>query len=203
MTLSTDIYVLGKIDGHDLHRWIHVNLFNLDPDHPVSYKEEVEGQTYTSEWRGTYVARENELANAPGQGFPAWLILNWTDEAREFDNGVENIEELGEDDREWTLKVREAIGSPYFAHLNFDTAYGYRQDGMGCTELHASYIVRLYREYFEPRGIEIVWEDEYRGTYHRNLDSLGMKQFLGAGDEAMEWFANIVPVLQKIAEQED
>lgn len=202
MTLSTDIYVLGKIDGHHLHRWIHTNLFGLAPDHPVVFSEKVEGQEYVSKWSGKKsIARESQLSNTPGQGFPAWLIMEWTDEAREYDNGFTE-EELNDPDNgqaEWVLETRKAIGSPYYAHLNFDTAYGYREGGMGCTELHASYIVRLYREYFEPRGIDIIWRDEYRGTYHKNLSEEGMREFLGAGDEAMDWFYNkVVPMLDEI-----
>lgn len=201
MTLSTDIYILGKIDGHDLHRWIHANLFGLSPDHPVSFSEEVEGQEYENSWRGRYIARENQLSNSPGQGFPAWLIMEWTDDAREYDNGFseEELKDTDDEDVQWTLETRRAIGSPYYAHLDFDTAYGYNRNGMGCTELHASYIVRLYREYFEPRGIDIIWQDEYRGTYHKNLSEEGMREFLGAGDEAMDWFyKKVVPMLDEI-----
>lgn len=194
MTLSTDIYILGKIDGHHLHRWIHTNLFDLSPDHPVAFSETVAGQEYETPWHGKYIARENQLSNAPGQGFPAWLIMEWTDEAREYDNGFteEELNDPDDEDVQWTLETRKALGSPYYAHLNFDTAYGYKRNGVGCTELHASYIVRLYREYFEPRGIDIIWRDEYRGTYHKNLSAEGLLEFLGAGDEATDWFYNRV-----------
>lgn len=200
MTLSTNIYVLGKIDGHDLHSWIHTNLFRLSPDYPVDYTETTAGQEYVSERsKKKYIARENQLSNSPGQGFPAWLIMEWTDDAREYDNGFseEELKDTDDEDVQWTLETRRAIGSPYYARLNFDTAYGYNRNGMGCTELHASYIVLLYREYFEPRGIDIIWQDEYRGTYHKNLSEEGMRNFLGAGDQAMDWFYNKVsPIIQ-------
>jgi hypothetical protein len=183
MTLSTDIYILDPIpDPEDLWRWVNINLLKKD----------------AQEVRTT--RREGQIHNAPMQGLDAWFMLDWSEAPQRYDDDVDDS--WDEEDAEWYRGKQEKIGSPYYGRINFDTSYGFNRDGMGCTELHALYIVRLYREYFEPRGINIAWQDEYRGDVWRNLSEEGMVKFLGAGDSAMEWFTDLVkPSLEKVAKE--
>jgi hypothetical protein len=198
MTLSTNIYILGKIDGPDLHSWVNKNLLKVTDPKVTSFAA---GEQYFYGWDKDQtmpqMAHNHGLHNVLGQGFDAIFELDWWDEPTTYDSWVTSDEDEDDEDVKYAREKQEQIGSSYWAQINFDTAYGFNRDGMGCTELHASYIVRLYREYFEPRGIEIVWQDEYRGTLHRNLSEDGMREFLGAGDKAMDWFFNQVsPIIQ-------
>lgn len=174
MTLSTNIYILGPVDGPDLHAWVNENILR------------VKNPIVTEGHRDDY----HYLHNAIGQGFDAIFELDWWDTPQLMTDGLTDKDDP--DDVEYYTKKQEAIGAPYYAHIDFDTAYGYSKNGMGCTELHASWIVRLYREYFEPRGLEIAWQDEYSGKVWRNLSEEGMTDFLGGGDAAMNWFTSVV-----------
>lgn len=186
MTLNTYIYIQGPIDGEDLHRWVCENLFQVPDYSKVRRSRKVKGQTYL-DWRNEpYTADLDEMNNEPSQGLPAWLFLSWSDTPMDKDEG-EPYEPEGE----------------YYALLSFDTAYSYHdpETGFGCTELHASYIIRLYDEYLKPRGIDLIWQDEYTGKLYKNLDPEGLQDFLGGGEAATDWFNNtLLPNLPKIIE---
>jgi hypothetical protein len=200
MTLSTDIHILDKIeDPEGLHAWVNREL--LKAENPIFTRKDLrKGEPIYEnhpDW-GTVAQDQHELNNRLGQGLDAIFELTWYDEAIApidyFDLDSED-----EEHNTYLLGQAEQIGAPIWGTINFDTAYSYHGDfGMGCTELHAQFIIRLIKEYFEPRGMRVVWENEYAGTYHHGLDADGFNRFLGSGDSAMDWFTNTVkPAIEK------
>lgn len=81
--------------------------------------------------------------------------------------------------------------------LSYDTGYGYREGGLGCTELHVSALVHL--THLLPKGTSVVeWENEYTGEWNKTVGGAigpGVPEFLNGGDDAMEWFARIIPAI--------
>lgn len=192
MTLSTYVAFTSPVDPRELHDWVNRELLGAtDP------RVEVD---------------ETSIGNAPGQGFDAWAITKhnngkpivWLERV---DVATATRPSWYDNDQEWfaALEDEERWYSKYpsntYAYVDFDTAYGYRENGMNCTMLHASYIVRLFKEFAEPRGIDIYWRNEYTGEWYKNLDAAGLEDFLGGGDAAMEWFnTSVVPMMQRMVE---
>lgn len=121
---------------------------------------------------------EGEIANAPGQGFDAWLVVYYG--------------ELGHD--RWCQDPDEPPcdrqqHQPHRVRVNWDTAYGYRSELGGCTELHAMYILDL-GQWCDERGLRWAWVNEYTGKMHHGRN--GVSEFLQSGDDAMSWFTNVV-----------
>lgn len=185
MTLSTNILVMAPVDVTDLHSWINTNLLNAP------------SAVFSTDPHG--------FRNQMGQGLDALLHVS-------HNNGepwplleVPDTSGMSEEDAEdatWEIEYDNRKAGAY-ADIDFDTAYGYSKDGMGCTELHALYIVRLAREYFEPRNLSFKWRNEYSGEWYEGLDRDGMQKFLGSGDEAMNWFTNIAePAIQAMIDKD-
>jgi len=175
MTLSTNIRVVQKTDPAELHAWINKNLLKApnakfteggDPD-------------------------AGSLNNDPGQGYSAWLSMRWDS------NGIPTARETYPEDYDATSTYGLDEPKNAFLNINFDTAYGYHGDlGEGCTELHSRFVIDLAKEYFEPRGLDFYWQDEYSGKWYHGLDTQGFNAFLGSGEGAMDWFNNtVVPVI--------
>lgn len=86
--------------------------------------------------------------------------------------------------------------------VSWDTAYGYSCNGMGCSELHALALIELDR--IMPWQI-VAWNNEYSGEWHEVGPGGMMDQedniaeFLGSGDQAMDWFKNqVLPVFESL-----
>lgn len=100
--------------------------------------------------------KPNSIWNAPMQGLDAWFAIDWHDEPQQFDKDAPN----------------EILALTYCASMWFDTPYRYSP-----AATHAGYIRRLVEEYFKPRDIDVVWENEFTGELWLNLDPRGIKRF--------------------------
>lgn len=134
------------------------------------------------------------IDNPPGIGANAWLMIEYgmdgplVSEPYLLD-GVED-----EDDKAYRLKSPSSNGWGCI-EVSFDTAYGYRdENGLNCTALHATYILRL-GEWLDERGADWQWQNEYTGEWFSRYD--GIFQFVGSdGPKAMDWFQNVAkPVI--------
>lgn len=165
MTLSTYLYVHGKIDLAKLHEKAQSLVTPGRPLASVSFTVEPADHAY---WPGSIV-------NSPGQGFDAWLMVH----------GPGGPENGGEEDEDgWTDKT-----PVYDAKVNWDTAYGYTSsEGCGCAVLHAKYIVDLGTWLLE-RGLDFSWKNEFTGEVHSRFD--GLEQFIEGGDAARAWFNDV------------
>lgn len=173
MTLSTNVGFRGNVDAADLHRWVNENLLKAPDAHL-----KVEGPNKWTEW--------HQISNAPGQGFSAWVITTH--------NNGDLLVYLPEDTSDWDeddIAYHATYPTGMTAVVDFDTTYGYTGPlGEGCTELHAMFIARLYHEYALPRGLEIVWQNEYSGAWNEGLE--GFSDFFDGGDDARTWFKELV-----------
>lgn len=189
MTLSTHVYVTAPgVDAEELFAWCNTNL--IKPDREPAVSRYNVGETPYS-WSNTPVL-DAHVGNVIGQGFDSMLLIDHRngeliDPLADLLSGYDSEEEVDEYDRKHYAKVPK-----HYIDINFDTAYGAStsQHGlMGCTELHALYIVKLA----EHLGAEnIVWTNEYEGTYHSGADKAALENFLGGGLEARSWFHNMV-----------
>ena len=193
MTLNTVGYIKGVIDWKDFHYWVNANLLKA-PNADFTYKEA--GLTY-DEWNGLQVAERSSLDNRGGQGFAAWFMLSWSNTPCQDDDWEQDVvREYYDSDEEFedawsrSLARQHALGD-FYGEFSFDTAYGYKdENGLDCSGLHASYLVRIYREYLEPRGVDMVWMNEYTSERFTNLD--GLTTLLGSGEKAGDWFEHTV-----------
>jgi hypothetical protein len=189
MTLNTKVYVQGSVDWDDFHGWVNRELLKA-PD-------------------AAFTRTDHSLSNRMGQGLIAIFELSWSDVPQqyvsyildqedyrdEYDSDEEHQVAVAEfaaefaDEVERARVATEAIGD-YYAEFSFDTGYGYKQDGRGCSDLHGTFLVKAYREYFEPRGVDFVWKNEFTGDLYKNLD--GIETLLDGGAEATAWFENVL-----------
>lgn len=150
MTLSTDIYVLDKVDPMEVFNYCNSELLHVD--NPRFSDEE-------SSWsKGT-----RRIMNAPGQGLNAWLSVSAS-----LEGGPLHPEDVWETE---DLEEPYLMSPKSYLTVNFDTGYSYSDEFGGCETLHRRYIENLY-DYFAEKGIKIKWRDEFTGEIHDGLDGL-------------------------------
>lgn len=186
MTLDTTLVLHEWTDPIKLHTWFNANVLRVADKNPIIH------QTATS------------IGNALGQGFDAIFDIDWRE-----DHGpiiwFDPVEELkGMEDYYAEYPDAMAETTEMYAKypsglikIDWDTSYGYTgPGGIGCTELHASFIIRLAKEYLEPRGITFAWQNEYSGEWHEGLT--GFEDFGQHGRDAAEWFSTVaLPAITK------
>lgn len=179
MTLNTSIFLTGPVDAHELQRFVNTVLLKA-PD--AETKDEPDTDWQTKEPTGTW-----SLDNLPGQGFDAWMMITYRPD------GELATEDVWDDDDgyRWLAQKKCTV------EISFDTPYGGRsRDGLDCTTLHSAYIVALFH-WAQERGITLEWQNEYTGDYFEGLN--GLEDFGNAGDEAMDWFRNVVtPAIERL-----
>jgi len=175
MTLNTAIYILDEIDPHKVFEFCN-GLMGAD--------KAISTETY-DEWETNPVI---SLDNAPGQGFPAWLMSNYRKKGPLYPMAqYEHDDETGE---------RQLIAPACYMEISFDTAYGYQDSYGGATELHGRYIVALYH-WLQKRNVSMCWQNEFTGTIHHGTE--GLESFFSGGDRANEWFQNsVLPVFKNL-----
>jgi hypothetical protein len=155
----TKVGLRGDVDARDLFLWINTHLLNAESPLFVEH--------------GPSVSGDCSFRNRPGQGFSAWLDVTHR-------NG-EEIVYLPEDTTGWDqddIDYHSEYPTGVRAMASFDTAYGYRgPNGEGCSMLHAAFIAALIERYASPRGLSVVWQNEFTGEWHEGTD--GLNEFAG------------------------
>jgi hypothetical protein len=106
----------------------------------------------------------------------------------EYCNIPENPEFYNPDEEQ--CNAEHNYRRPCYVKVNFDTGYGYSDEfGRGCGDLHAAYIRKL-GAYLDAQGIPFLWENEFRGEFHRGYEEL--RHLGSAGEEANTWLQNVV-----------
>jgi len=177
MTLSTNVYILDKVDPQEVFDYCNNHLLHaknpktsiLDPKWEKD--EDVTG-----------------LENEPGQGIPAWLITKFRKSGEMlYPKDLTQNEYFGEDE-ESAWGSRLYVPACYM-DLDFDTSYSYRSALGDCNALHAFFILSLYN-WLKGKGVRIKWKNEYTGEIFDGLD--GLSEFFHAGSEAQEWFRTVL-----------
>lgn len=186
MTLSTNVYVLDPVDVPEMFRFCQELLTRYDePDHrtPAQQKwNDEESSTYHDQEDQTGVRR---MANRIGQGLPAILDVTYRK------GGPLRSTDIGHS--EWCEDDCDGEHArPCFADVDFDTAYSSRFSFGGCSELHALLVSNL-GEWLDERGVRWEWRNEYTGDVHGGEERYtALAGLLNSGDEAMDWFRNVV-----------
>lgn len=177
MTLSTNVYFTTFVEPEALMDFVNEELL-----HATDPKIE---------------RTETSIGNELGQGFDAWASIEHN-KGEKFVHKpwmsdewyAENPDDLARE----IARFDEAEGKSY-VRLNFDTAYGYSDNGMGCGALHASYIAKLYAYYHmfsltEKDGTVFFWRNEFTDDVFENVD--GLETLDEGGREAESWFKEMV-----------
>lgn len=169
MTLSTDIYLTGPVDAKTV----------------FDFCNELMGSTSArfSNEESSWSKGQWSYMNEPGQGFNAWMGVYYSPD------GPLASEDIWETDDDYRYLAQKACT----VKVNFDTAYGYRDDFGGCADLHGRYIVALNR-WAEDHGATLEWQNEFTGEYFKGLD--GLSDFGGEGDKAADWVKEIYQMIK-------
>jgi hypothetical protein len=178
MTLSTDIYLTGNVDPHEVFDFCNKLI---GADNPVFTDEE-------SDYGPTGRRR---IMNAPGQGFPAWLSVSYRKGGplAAEDVWVEDGDISTEDGSVYRWLDQKACT----VEINFDTGYSYRDEFGGCSDLHGRYITMI-NLWAEERGIALEWQNEFSGEYFKGTD--GLREFGGEGANASQFVEDVLRLIK-------
>lgn len=149
MTLDTNILIVRPHAVTEVRDFVNSHLLNLPVAVPMD----------TEFWEQSYPGRKY-FGNAGGQGLDAWF-MGYT----AGDGPVAAERYVGEDSDGHEITEVVAEGSMM---LSFDTGYGYKSAGAGCSDLHAYFIGELAHK-FGP----VWWQNEFTGewfTYDRGTE---------------------------------
>lgn len=193
MTLDTRIFVLDKVDPHEVFRFCR-DLLGATDQHKFTDEQD-------STWRKgeSFVEPANPwtISNNPGQGLPAWLMLYYRpgaplrtpEQAAEHDEDC-NLPENSIYVPEWGPCDGEHHRRACWLTVSFDTAYSYEDErGYGCGDLHADYVSRL-GQWLDKQGVRWEWENEFTGEVHTGYSRL--IELASGGFEATAWFKTTV-----------
>lgn len=126
------------------------------------------------------------ISNLTGQGNRSMLDVKFSSDGGVLDDTAEYLAECARyEDEVRPLMHRFCVPGPYYLKVRLDTAYGYREEGIGgCSDLHGGIVKALIASFPEA---DIVWHNEYAGEWHEGLE--GLDKFMGEDAFAMEsWF---------------
>lgn len=202
MTLSTNVYVLDPIDHREVFHFCQGMLAKYDED-----RRSPEQQAWTDKqdetWRAgkSFVEPDNawSIANRIGQGLPAILDISYRPNAplRTPEQAAACYDWCDDDCTE------EHDQQACWLDIDFDTAYGYKHNGMGCGDLHAAFVSEL-GQWLDARGVRWSWRNEHTGEVHGGEDRYErLIDLCSAGFEASAWFEHTVkPVIEAKAAAE-
>lgn len=198
MTLSTNIYVLDKVDVLELFRFCQTLLTQYD-DRPIPQKPENQQSTNeASTWRP---AGSWSIRNHLGQGLPAILDITYRpdgplttpEQAEQCTEDCDPADKLLDPDEERYHYHPRAC----WADIDFDTAYGYRDSaGRGCGDLHALLVAEV-GNWLDQRGVRWEWRNEFSGTVHGDDERyVRLVDLASGGFEASAWMrATVLPAI--------
>lgn len=196
MTLSTNVYVLDQIDAHEVFRFCQGLIAQYD-DHRRAPGDqqwtERQDQNYAD---GTWAVRPGNpwsIDNLPGQDLPAWLLLahgggsplRTAEQAAEHDEDICNIPSSYCYDDTEPLCDGSSHRPACWLKVDFDTAYGYSANGMGCGDLHAALVAGL-GQWLTSQGVRWLWQNEFTGEIHD--DPRRLIDLCRGGFEAAQWY---------------
>ena len=178
MTLSTNVYVLDEADPREVFDFCR-ELLNADDSVPFTDDE-------------SYIPGLRSLRNRAGSGLSALLWLTYRPDAP-IRATVEEHGPYCEDDCDGSWHA-----PPHWLDVDFDTAYGYRDErGWGCGALHASLVAQL-GEWLDERGLRWAWRNEFTGEVHIGDRYERLLDLFGEGEEAERWMREIIlPVIKR------
>lgn len=192
MTLSTNVYVLDQIDHREVFRFCQELLIQYDQDRRGPDRQQWSDEQTTS-WRagGSFVEPGNpwRIANDIGQGLPGILWVTYRPGAP-----LRTPEQAAECDEDCEAGC-DGSGHyyrPCWLDVDFDTAYGYKHDGMGCGDLHAALVAEL-GQWLDGKGVRWEWCNEFTSEVHGGPDRYERLIDLASGGfEATAWFQSTV-----------
>ncbi len=191
MTLSTDVYILDRVDPMEVFRFCQDMLTKYDDPRRLpadQMKVRHEQDTSYTGVPGVWEVQPGNpwsLDNEPMQDLPAWLMtayrpgepLRTPEQAAEHDDC--------EDDCDGDHYYRACWMS-----VDFDTTYGYRDArGWNCGDLHAALVSEL-GAWLTSQGVHWEWRNEYTGDVH--VGPAGLHELGENGAEARNWFGGVV-----------
>lgn len=172
MTLNTQVYILDEIDPHQVFKFCNSMMGVEQPIFTESHDE----------WETNPVI---SLDNAPGQGFPAWIMSNYR--KRGF---LHPMPEYARDE-----EGEASLESPAcYMEIRFDTTHAYRDEYGGSTELHARYLVAL-NDWLQTRNVSMCWKNHFDDSIHHGVN--GLESLFEGGDRTTAWFDEFVLPLVK------
>jgi hypothetical protein len=184
MTLSTNLYVLDRVDVHELFRFCQELLTKYDDRTPPQTPDQQETRDELVGWREDGSWR---ISNVLGQGLPGILDITYRPDGplRTADQAAAHAEDQDcEPDCTGEYHPRAC-----WADVDFDTAYGYRDEaGRGCGDLHALLVAEV-GQWLDGRGIRWEWKNEFTGEVHGGGDRYArLVDLATGGSEASAWF---------------
>ena len=163
MTLSTDIYITGKMDPKDLFDLV-IKVITAVDGRPFNIENlSVETESKGDPWYGDMNRDTNVIMSSRGQGLPAWVMIDWDPDGYTSEHA----------DPVHCDKCDPYITPGHDFHVDLDTAYRYNKIDGGCSNLHAVSIAVL--DALLPEGVNITsWRNEFTGDlfYDTNPETL-------------------------------
>lgn len=197
MTLSTNVYVLDEVSHLEVFLYCQSLLRDYDsqgrgPDRQ-RWRDEQDQEYRNGRW-AVYPDSSWTIENELGQGLPAWLILGYRPGAP-----LRTAEQVAVCDEDCEPDCdRSRHDRPCWLDVDFDTAYGYDHDGMGCGDLHAVLVARL-GQWLDARGVRWEWRNEFSGEVHGGEDRYERLIDLASGGfEATAWYrSTVLPAIER------
>lgn len=161
MTLNTTFYITTP--GIDPNTVWHDLIDMVEPENfPLSREDYTE--TEDADEKGWGPTGSTMTNTKGGIGLSAWCFM-WHNEdgsALAYDEEYTDDPEKEDPDEDIWFIPRGYI------KLDFDTAYGYRDEYGGCSGLHGRIVTRL-ANIVTSMGGEYAWQDEYTGEWFTDL----------------------------------
>lgn len=188
MTLSTYVLIGAPVDPKEVFDFLRPLVNTPEGTEVKEGTYDLEGTPLRDRTGECY--RDNPC----GVGADAWLLTNYRSDGNPICRPVDV-----DDDEEYVAEQAKDPRHTGFGYIeiNFDTAYGYRNDrGENCSELHG----RLIRELIEHLGpdVPVKWRNEYTGEWHDGTESLENFGGYHTSGGAESWFQNIArPAIER------
>lgn len=190
MTLDTSVVIGAPTDVMELFQFCRTLLGTL------------EGTPFTHNEASDHRPGQRQIFNPGGIGLPAWLWIyygadgpipkhqhdKWcaSEVGGEWDHDQEDVDShaahIASDPTENGWAVIE---------VTFDTAYGYRENGESCSDLHARLVTAL-GQWLDAKGLPWKWQNEYTGEWFDGYDGLDDFGDAHRASGADAWFTGTV-----------
>jgi hypothetical protein len=161
MTLNTRIWLHGPIHGRAaFNRALSAIMCAVDRVDEIASAQIRESSPNPL---GGY----SSIHTVIGQGLPGIVDCDYREDGSPLateDVYSDDEDDVYEDGTRW-IDQRKCQ-----AELSWDTAYGYQENGLSCSMLHAKALILLYESL--PDDVTLTWQNEYTGDIFDGLDGL-------------------------------